>query len=96
MSKSISGNCKHLTLEARLFIEKTLNKHKSFREIAEYLCKDPSTISKEVWKYRIVNTWSHGSFHNPYNFCIHRYRCTKGVSYKIFLGSGKKINVHYQ
>ena len=77
MSKLIPGNCKHLTLEDRLFIEKSLNEHKSFREIARYLCKDPSTISKEVWKHRIVNTFNRGSFNNPYNFCIHRYKCRK-------------------
>ncbi|MBD5548882.1 MAG: helix-turn-helix domain-containing protein [Lachnospiraceae bacterium] len=58
-------------------MEKSLNEHKSFREIARYLCKDPSTISKEVWKHRIDNTWNRGSFNNPYNFCIHRYRCSK-------------------
>ena len=77
MSNLIPGNCKHLTLEDRLFIEKSLNEHKSFREIAKYLCKDPSTISKEVWKHRIVNTFNRGSFSNPYNFCIHRYKCRK-------------------
>lgn len=77
MSNLIPGNCKHLTLEDRLFIEKSLNEHKSFREIAKYLCKDPSTISKEVFKHRIVNTFNRGSFNNPYNFCIHRYRCRK-------------------
>ena len=77
MSNLIPGNCKHLTLEDRLFIEKSLNEHKSFREIARYLCKDPSTISKEVWKHRIVNTFNRGSFNNPYNFCIHRYKCRK-------------------
>ena len=77
MSNLIPGNSKHLTLDDRLFIEKSLNEHKSFREIARYLCKDPSTISKEVWRHRIANTWNHGSFNNPYNFCIHRYKCRK-------------------
>ena len=77
MSNLIPGNSKHLTLGDRQFIEKSLNEHRSFREIARYLCKDPSTISKEVWKHRIVNTWNHGSFNNPYNFCIHRFRCKK-------------------
>lgn len=77
MSNLIPGNSKHLTLEDRQYIEQGLNEHKSFREIAKYLCKDPSTISKEVWKHRNVNTWNRGSFNNPYNFCIHRFHCKK-------------------
>lgn len=77
MSKLIPGNHKHLTLEDREYIEKSLNEKKSFREISKYLCKDPSTISKEVWNHRIVNTFHRGSFNNPHNFCIHRYHCKK-------------------
>lgn len=77
MSNLILGNHKHLPLDDRIYIEHSLDDGKSFREIAKFLCKDPSTISKEVWKHRIVNTWNHGSFNNPYNFCIHRFRCKK-------------------
>ena len=66
MSNLIPGNHKHLTLEDRQFIEQSLNSQLSFREIAKYLCKDPSTISKEVLRHRIVNTWNRGSFNNPY------------------------------
>ena len=77
MSSLIPGNNKHLSLKDREYIEQALNNRKSFREIARYLCKDPSTISKEVWKRRIVNSWNRGSFNNPYNFCIHRYHCKK-------------------
>ncbi len=47
MSKYIPGNQKHLTLNDRIFIEQSLNEGKS-REIAKFLCKDPSTISDEV------------------------------------------------
>lgn len=77
MSSLIPGNNKHLSLKDREYIEQALNNRKSFREIARYLCKDPSTISKEVWKRRNVNSWNRGSFNNPYNFCIHRYHCKK-------------------
>ena len=77
MSSLIPGNNKHLSLKDREYIEQALNNRKSFREIARYLYKDPSTISKEVWKRRIVNSWNRGSFNNPYNFCIHRYHCKK-------------------
>lgn len=77
MSKLIPGNNKHLTLEDRMFIEASLDEGKSFREISKYLCKDPSTISAEVQRNRIPNTWNRGSFTNSYNFCIHRFRCKK-------------------
>ena len=48
MSKHIPGNQKHLTLEDRIYIENELNKGTSFKDIARFLCKDPTTISKEV------------------------------------------------
>lgn len=77
MSKSIPGNNSHLTLEDRQFIEEALNSRKSFREISRYLCKDPSTISKEVKNNRITDTYHRGSFINPRNFCVHRFHCKK-------------------
>ena len=48
MSKYIPGNQKHLTLEDRVYIENELAKGTSFKNIAAFLCKDPTTISKEV------------------------------------------------
>lgn len=48
MSKYIPGNQKHLTLEDRIYIENELAKGTSFKNIAAFLCKDPTTISKEV------------------------------------------------
>ena len=77
MSRLIPGNQKHLTLDDRMFIERSLDEQASFKEIAKYLCKDPTTISKEVRLHRIQNTWNKGSFNNPYNFCIHRFHCRK-------------------
>lgn len=52
MSKIIPGNQKHLSLEDRHFIEESLNNAVSFKDIARYLCKDPTTISKEVQNHR--------------------------------------------
>ncbi|MPM84381.1 hypothetical protein SDC9_131452 [bioreactor metagenome] len=48
MSKQIKGNHKHLTQDDRIYIEKSLDLKMPFREIAKYLMKDPTTISKEV------------------------------------------------
>lgn len=86
MSKLIPGNHKHLTLEDRIYIEQSLDAGKSFRAISKYLCKDPSTISDEVFRNRTANTWNRGSFNNPHNFCVHRFRCRKtNACKKIFL-----------
>ena len=53
MSNLIPGNQKHLTLDDRKFIEDSLNEGLSFKEIAKYLCKDPTTISKEIRLHRV-------------------------------------------
>lgn len=77
MSKYIPGNQKHLTLNDRKYIERSLNEGLSFRDIARFLCKDPTTVSKEVKLHRL-NDWYHkGLFYNAHNFCIHRYHCQK-------------------
>ena len=87
MSKLIPGNQKHLSLEDRLYIEESLNKGLSFKDIAKYLCKDPSTVSKEVRKYRLSDfRSSRGFFVNERNLCIHRFHCTRmNVCNKILL-----------
>lgn len=86
MSKYIPGNQKHLTLDDRRYIERSLNQGLSFKEIAKYLCKDPTTISKEVRAHRLSDWYHKGTFYNAHNFCIHRYRCRKtNVCRKIIL-----------
>lgn len=77
MSRLIPGNQKHLTLEDRIFIENSLNEGRSFKEISRYLCKDPSTISREVKNHRLSDWYHKGTFYNAHNFCIHRYHCKK-------------------
>ena len=86
MSKYIPGNQKHLTFDDRKYIEKSLNQGLSFKEIAKYLCKDPTTISKEIRAHRLSDWYHKGTFYNAHNFCIHRYRCRKtNVCRKIIL-----------
>lgn len=58
MNKYIPGNQKHLIFEDRLFIQNALKEGTSFKNIAKYLYKDPTTISKEV-KSRRVSDWYH-------------------------------------
>ena len=77
MSKYIPGNQKHLTIEDRIYIQNELDKGTSFKDIARFLCKDPTTISKEV-KARRASDWFHkGTFLNVKNFCTKRIRCKK-------------------
>ena len=77
MSKYIPGNQKHLTLEDRIFIENELNRGTSFKDIARFLCKDPTTISKEVKAHRLSDWYHKGTFYNAKNFCTHRFHCKK-------------------
>lgn len=77
MSKLIPGNQKHLTLNDRLYIEKAINEGRTFKDIAKNLCKDPTTISKEVKAHRFSVWKDHGLFVNMKNFCEHRYHCRK-------------------
>ncbi len=86
MSKYIPGNQKHLSLDDRLYIENKLNEGQSFKDIAKYLCKDPSTISKEVKKHRLDDWFNKGLFYNAHNLCVHRYHCKRtNVCEKIIL-----------
>ena len=77
MSKYIPGNQKHLTLNDRIYIENELSKGATFKDIAAFLCKDPTTISKEVKSQRLSDWYHKGTFYNAKNFCVHRYHCQK-------------------
>lgn len=68
MSKKIQGNQKHLTLSDRIVIETSLEKHLAFKEIARFLSKDPTTISKEIKKHRVVKPSENYHGKNPCRF----------------------------
>ena len=46
---------KHLTLEDRIDIQTGISQQETFRSIAEKMGKDPSTISKEIKRNRIIH-----------------------------------------
>ena len=76
-------NQKHMSLEDRNYIEQALNQNMSFKEIAKFLCKDPTTIAKEVKKHKIrkePNTFNNESG----NVCTKRFLCEK-TDFKHFL-----------
>ncbi len=66
-------NSKHLTLEDRNQIEQGLNNNKTFKDIAIELNKDPSSISKEVRKHRIIKEGNY--FHLDRNTCSKKFNC---------------------
>ncbi len=65
---------KHLTLLNREDIEKLLKAGFKFYQIAENIQKDPTTISKEVKKYRTEHFPS--NFNNRNNYCKNKNSCT--------------------
>ncbi len=75
MSKSITGNQKHMTLDDRIAIEKGLEQKCSLRSIAARLGKDPTTISKEIKKHRSFQ--EHNHFNEPKNKCALVGDCKK-------------------
>ncbi len=52
MSQKRNYDQKHLTTTQRIIIEKGLMERKSFAAIAREIKKHPSTVAKEVKKYR--------------------------------------------
>ena len=54
MASKINGNQKHLREIDREYIEAALTKSLTFKEIAKFLSKDPTTISKEIKKHRLA------------------------------------------
>ena len=64
---------KHLTLDERNFIEQELAKNTNFKEIARYLGKDPTTISKEIRKHRIKKEGQ--AIHVNFNHCAKKFNC---------------------
>lgn len=59
----------HLTLSERIVIESSLRDGLSFKQIAQEVGKDPSTISKEVRShFKVVEK-------DTFNPCLHRREC---------------------
>ena len=79
-NETVKGNNKHLTLDDRIFIEKSLDAGDDFKTIASHLQKSPSTISREV-RSRLEKaapkerlTFGRG-LDCPTNYCKHQSGC---------------------
>lgn len=64
---------KHLTLEERNTIELRLKERVIFKGIARELCKDPTTIAKEVKSH--IQFKQNGCYGKPFNDCFFRKNC---------------------
>jgi transposase, IS30 family len=74
MSKLVRGNQRHMSLDDRIYIQQALEKGLSFKDIAKFLCKDPTTISKEVKKHRLFK--QRNTFAATHSGCKNRATCT--------------------
>ena len=79
MSKQIPGNQKHLTQDNRVTIEKGLDAGTSLRQIAADVGKDPSSISYEIKKHRIMKPHPKNDLNldGIHNKCTLRHNCKK-------------------
>ena len=72
MATAPKGNHQHLMLSDRIYIEQGLERRISFKDIAKFIAKDPTTISKEIRRHRIEKSQQRTTA-----LCIHRDTCTK-------------------
>lgn len=73
MSNKSKSNQKHLGLDDRIYIEKSLDRGLSFKEIAISLRKDATTISKEIKRHLSITPRNTKSYLQ--NFCQLRHHC---------------------
>ena len=67
MSNKLQPNQKHMNQEDRVIIEKGLDASHTLSSIAADLCKDPTTIAKEIKKHRVFQ--EHNKFNEPSSRC---------------------------
>lgn len=88
MSRLIPGNQKHLSLSDRIEIEKRLKEGMPLKNIAKILCKDPTTISKEIKLrrlfrargYKVANTCKYSRSCKVRNLCKNESKCDRVCS----------------
>lgn len=84
----MNNKFKHLSFSERASIEVALNKGLSFKQIAQDIGKDPTTISKEVRNN--FNVVSSGAYGRPFNDCKVRFSCHATMLCKNASSSCKK------
>lgn len=67
-----NGNHHHLTLSDRIYIEQGLERCLNYKDIAAFIRKDPTTISKEIRRHRVLKCQDRKTA-----LCVLRDLCTK-------------------
>ena len=62
----------HLTLSDRIYIEQALERRMKFKDIALFIEKDPTTVSKEIRRHRVAKEAGRKTA-----LCENRSTCTK-------------------
>lgn len=75
MSKKIQTTHKHMNQDNRITIEKSLDTATPLSTIAKELCKDPTTIAKEIKRHRIFQ--QHNTYNQKPNRCALAATCHK-------------------
>ena len=70
--ESIANTHSHLTLSDRIYIEQTLELRMKFKDIALFIEKDPTKVSKEIRRHRVAKESGRRTA-----LCENRSTCTK-------------------
>ena len=72
MAATTQRNHSHLTLSDRIYIEQALERCMKFKDIAIFIGKDPSTVSKEICRHGVDKQTDRKTA-----LCERRIVCTK-------------------
>lgn len=64
----------------------------TMKDIAKPLCKDPSTISKEIKKHRTFHPHNDLASRGPVNKCIHKKDCSLNEYIRYILPKGSSFD----
>lgn len=70
--ESMANTHSHLTLSDRIYIEQALERRMKFKDIALFIEKDPTTVSKEIRRHRVAKESGRKTA-----LCENRSTCTK-------------------
>ena len=78
------ANYSHLTLSDRIYIEQALERHMNFKEIAIFIGKDPTTVSKEIRRHRVAKEMDkRTALCENRSFCTKTNMCNKPYCYRV-------------
>lgn len=72
MAEKYMCNHAHLTLSDRICIEQGSERNLSYKDIAAFIQKDPTTVSKGIRRHRVAKAQDRKTA-----LCVHRGGCTK-------------------